>query len=79
MRTVCQNIGYFYYSENLNRAAQTLRLARGPRLVIAVLGNLQKYPFRQSSTSDVNAGTQLILRFVRFSLIQAFSCLQIRK
>jgi len=26
MRTVCQNIGYFSYSENLNWAAQNLRV-----------------------------------------------------
>ena len=29
IRTSCQYVGYFYYSENLNLAAQNLRLGRG--------------------------------------------------
>ena len=36
IRTGCLDIGYVYYSENLNWAAQNLRLGRG--LDIAVLG-----------------------------------------
>jgi len=28
-RTGCQYVGYFHYSENLNWAAQNLRLSRG--------------------------------------------------
>jgi len=35
IRTGCQYVGYFYYSEHLNWAAQNLRLGRG--LDIAVL------------------------------------------
>ena len=29
IRTGCQYVGFFYYSENLNWAAQNLRLVRG--------------------------------------------------
>ena len=36
----CQYVGYFYYSENLNWAAQNFRLGRG--LDIADLGNPSK-------------------------------------
>jgi len=37
-RTGCQYVGYFYHSENLNWAAQNLRLGRG--LDIAALDTL---------------------------------------
>jgi len=38
IRTGCQYVGCFYYSENLNWAAQNLRLGRG--LDVAVLEHI---------------------------------------
>jgi len=49
IRTGCQYVGYFYYSENLNWAAQNLRLGRmrPEALGLDIAGLDQSYTKRQ--------------------------------
>ena len=54
IRTGCQYVGYFYYSEHLNWAAQNLRLGRG--LDIAAL---ESRSFRSTKSLTVRCGSPI--------------------